>query len=484
MAASSPPATERLPPVTLRLPILLAAVVPACSPVGPDYEGAPDTPTGARFANADGSKNAPALDRWWTQLGDSRVNRLVEAALRNNLEVRIAQERWREARSLRKQAGATFLPQVSGDGGFTHFDLGRGDGGITGEIAQSGFLTDPQNYWSANADVSWELDLFGGRRREVEAATARAEAAREELHATRLAIVSETVDACQSLAGLQEQLRILANQVDGQASQLEDMEERLAVGAASELDVDRSKARLEDTRALLPPVQAGISSQQRRLMVLLGDAGSAIDSRILRIDALPRSLPMVRTGLPAELMLRRPDLRRAERELAAATADLGVATANFYPRFFLLGSPTASTRKLGDLFDAVSYDWQVGPAVRWSLFSGGQNRAVLEGADARHKQALLRYQDQVVKALQEVESELANLRSETQRLALVQRARTATARSVARVRDRYEAGAADHLDLLSEEERLREVEITEIRVKSQVALVWTRLHKALGGGWK
>ncbi|NIP93213.1 MAG: TolC family protein [Akkermansiaceae bacterium] len=193
---------------------------------------------------------------------------------------------------------------------------------------------------------------------------------------------------------------------------------------------------------------------------------------------------MVRTGLPAALVTRRPDLRQAERELAAATEDIGVATADLYPRFSLLGSPTASTRTFGDLFDAVNYDWQAGPGVRWSLFSGGRNRSVVEAANARQQQALSRYEKAVIVALNEVETELAALRNETERLTIVQRARRATAQSVKRVRESHRDGALDHLDVLIEEERLREAELGEIRVKSQLLVVWTRFHKALGGGWQ
>ena len=313
---------------------------------------------------------------------------------------------------------------------------------------------------------------------------ARSQAAQEALHATRLAIVSEAVETYHSLAGLHEQLAQVQTQVRGLESQLNDTREREAAGAASKLEVDRARARLETTRTLAPELQSDIDAQQRRLMVLLGSSRGRVDSRILQARRLPRKLPMIRAGLPADLIVRRPDIRQAERDLAAATAEIGVATANFYPRFSLLGSPSASTRSFGNLFDAVSYDWQLGPSVSWSLFSGGKNRALLEAANARQRQALYQYERSVVRALNEVESQLAVLRSETHRLAVVQRASEATRKSVARVRESRDLGAADPVEVLIEEERLREAEIAEVRVKSQLVLVWTRLHKTLGGGWK
>jgi outer membrane protein TolC len=182
--------------------------------------------------------------------------------------------------------------------------------------------------------------------------------------------------------------------------------------------------------------------------------------------------------------MRRPDLRQAERELAAATEDIGVALANFYPRFSLLGSPGATTSSVGDLFEPRRWDLELGPSVSWSAFSGGRNRAILDGADARQKQALYRYEKAVIGAIGEVESELAALRAEQRRLAIVQRAREATASAAKRVRETHEAGGADFVEVLIEEQRLRDAQLAEVRIKTQLILVWTRLHKALGGGWR
>jgi len=373
-----------------------------------------------RFLHATLSQSGPVLDRWWRRLRDSNLNRLVDSVLQGNLDLRIAQQRLREARALRQQAGAAFLPQATGKLSYTRIDFGDG-GGLTGGIVESDTLTSPLKFWSAGVDVSWEADVFGGRRREARAATARSQAAQEALHAARLAT----------------------------------------------------------TRARAPTLRAGIETQRRRVLVLRGTARSG---PVPSPGRLPRQLPMLRTGLPADLITRRPDIRRAERELAAATEDIGVATANFYPRFSLLGTPSA--RSLGDLFQAVNFDFQIGPSVSWSIFSSGRNHAILEAANARQRQAMAKYEKAVISALQEVERELATLRAETRHLALVQRARHATAQSVKRVRETRDAGALDPVDVLVEEERLRDAEIAEIRVKSQLILVWTRFHKALGGGWK
>lgn len=465
------------------LSIIAVLACVSCSPVGPDYKGAPGIGSGERFAGSSDSKESYVLDRWWRRLKSAQLNRLVDTALNNNYDLAIAQQRLQEARAMRTQTGAAFLPQGTGNLSLTRFDFGEGGGGLTGEIAKTGVIKDPLDYWSGGVDVSWEVDVFGGRRRAFTAAGARVDATREALHAVRLGIVSETVETFFSLAGLREQLRELNRQVESQEEQLRDMEEREAAGAASKLDLDRSRSRLEQTRAALPNLQAGVTKQLRRLALLMGASPSSLDNQRIAMRSLPRSLPMVRTGVPAELLMRRPDLRRAERELAAATADIGVATANFYPRFSLLGSPTAATSKVGDLFEPRSFDLQIGPQMSWSLFSGGRNRAILEAANTRQRAALYQYEKAVLAAVGEVETQLAALRAEQQRLAIVQRAREATSRAVTRVRDSRDAGAVDALDVLLEEQRLREVRILEIRIKSQMVLLWTGLHKALGGGW-
>lgn len=464
----------------------LALLLSACAPVGPDYAGAPEVGHSERFAGA-GGRGAPAeLDQWWRRLGSGELNRLVARALADNHDVAIARQRLREARAMRKQAGAAILPHAGASAAFTRINPGSIAGGTLGDGLGGNFsYDDPIEYWSSGIDISWELDVFGGRRREERGAEAREGAAQEALHGVRQALVAEVAETYYTIAGLREQLAAVENQVALQEKQTADTRARTEAGAASRLDLDRARARLETTRAQLPPLEAGVTAQRKRLALLLGARPDALDGKRVAARTLPRNLPMVRTGLPADLVMRRPDLRQSERELAAATADIGVATANFYPRFMIGGTgPAAFESDTSDLFDAGAYVWQFGPRVEWSIFKGGANQAALEKANARQSAALLKYEKEVLAAIGEVETELANLRTETQRLAIVQRARAATAAAVRRVRENHHAGAAPQVEVLIEEEALREVEISEIRVKAQMIQVWVRLHKALGGGWR
>ncbi len=460
----------------------------ACA-VGPDYDGLPKVAHSATFSGAGRQEAVPDLDRWWRALGSRELNGLVERSWANNLDVALAGQRLREARALRKQVAGAILPTASGNLSYSRLNPGTFTGG--GSLGDSAglpgdfSLTDPIKFWNSGIDVAWEVDVFGGLRRKVRGARAREEVVGESLLGARQALAAEVTETYCTIAGLREQVAAIEDQIELQASQTEDVRERVEVGATDRLELSRSIARLENTRAQAPGLRAGITGQVKRLALLLGERPDFLDDQRLAAGALPEKLPMARTGVPAQLVLRRPDLRGAERELAAATEDIGVAVADFYPKFTLGNSgPTSFGARPGDLFNAGGYIWQFGPRVEWALFKGGSNRAALEIANARQKIAFIEYEKAVLAAIGEVETELANLSAENQRLAIVQRARSATAESVRRVRENAKAGAISQYEVLAEEQALRDAEITEIRVKAQMLQVWVRLHKALGGGWQ
>jgi NodT family efflux transporter outer membrane factor (OMF) lipoprotein len=456
--------------------------------VGPDYAGRPEVDHAAAFAGAGRQAEAPDFDQWWRVLGSSELDGLVERALANNPDVAIARQRLRDARAMRKQVAGTILPEAGTNVSYSELNPGTlTGGGSLGDAAglPGGFaLSDSIKFWNSGIDIAWEADVFGGLRRKARGARAREQAVEEGLYGARQALVAEVTETYCTIAALREQLAAIEAQAALQASQTEDVRGRFAAGAVERLELARSTARLENTRAQAPSLQASITGQVKRLALLLGARPDLLDGQRVAADALPERLPMARTGFPAELVLRRPDLRGAERELAAATEDIGVAVADFYPKFTIgTSGPTSFGARPSDLFNAGGYIWQFGPRVDWALFKGGSNRMALERASARQKIALLEYEKAVLAAIGEVETELASLSAETERLALVQRARAATADAVRRVRENYEAGAIPQSELLVEELALRDAEITEIRVKGQMLQVWVRLHKALGGGW-
>lgn len=470
--------------ILLALPILVVG----CASVGPNYVGAPHVSHRDQFVGGerpDAPQQAAAeLSRWWTMLGDRQLNRYVETALSQNFDLRMAQERLLQSRAARRQVAAAFLPQVTAGGGYTRTGLSENTGDLDGQVAQAGAISSTIDQWDVGADVSWEVDVFGGGRRQTEAAQAEVGAAQEAMHAARMATIAEVVDAYFTITGFQEQIATVDENIRLQADTLALVDKRAGAGLSSQLDVQRARAQLESTRASKPTLEAGLTMQLRRLTLLLGQDPSALDGRRGQWASFPSKLPIIQTGLPGDLVMRRPDLRLAERQLAAATAEIGVATANFYPRFYLLGSPQMVSASTTNLFDATSFAGQFAPRVEWSVFSSGRNRALLDAANARQRETLLAFEKAVLGAIGEVESQLATLDAEHRRFAAFDQAVQASEEAVKLAQQLNAAGRTNLLDLLVEEQRLNV--LTTDRVRSQTALVlaWVRLHQALGGGWE
>lgn len=452
--------------------------------MGPDYQPPPSPALDAAFTGSGGGPaSEPALQAWWKRLRDPALNALVEEAVAQNHDHQIAIERVAEARALRRQTRAALFPSILGNAGYTNIGISETTDQYRVQ-APFGLAFDQTEQWNFGLDTSWEIDLFGGNRRNLEATTARLDAAGERANAARLALVSEVVDAYFSLAGARLQLdRVRAN-ITIQSETVEQVDARLKEGLGNELDLRRARAQLAATQAVAPPLQAVITGQLRRLSLLLGHKPSYLDQRASSFRGFPDSLPIVTTGLPAELLVRRPDLRLAERELAAATAGIGVATASFYPRFILFGAPELRSATSGDLFNVASLAWQAGPRVEWSLFSSGRNKAVLEAANARQRQSLLAYEQAVLRAAGEVETTLAQLRAESERLAALERSASENRVSTRLATQLYREGLEDFLSVLVEEERLIQAEIAEAQSRTALLSAWIALHRALGGGWQ
>ena len=334
------------------------------------------------------------------------------------------------------------------------------------------------------ADFRWEIDVFGGGRRRTESAQADVAATEERVHAVRLATAAEVVDAYYTIAGFREQIATIEENIRLQNETLSLVTQRADAGLSSRLDVQRTTAQLESTRAAKPTLEAGLTDQLRRLTLLLGEEPTALDGSVASWSGFPSALPIVLTGVPAELLSRRPDLREAERLLVARTADIGVAAANFYPRFYLLGQPETVSSNIANLFDASSFAWQFAPRVDWSVFSSGRNRALLESANSRHREAMLAYERAFLGAIGEVESSVAKLQAEQRRFASFAAAVTASRNAVRLAQQLNETGRTNLLDLLVEEQRLNVLTLDQVRSQTALTLAWVRLHQALGGGWQ
>jgi multidrug efflux system outer membrane protein len=464
--------------------LITTSLLTGCA-LGPDPKPPALPDLDARFAGASEGSAAPSSDSaWWQKLGDPVLDGIVKEALEKNYDLAIAVERIQEARALRREARASLFPALLGRADYTDVGISETQNAAVNPIAAfGGPVPNRAESWTTGFDASWEVDVFGGNRRRTQAARFREEATSERASGVRLSLVAEVVDTYYTLAGLRSQQGRLRENVARQRTTTEMVSRLQREGLRSELDLRRANAQLATTQAAEPTVGSSITVQLRRLSLLMGCKPGTVDELVPRLRGFPARLPVARAGLPADLVMRRPDLREAERNLGAATADIGVATAAFYPRFILLGSPQLTSGSSADLFNVNSLAWRAGPRIEWSLFNGGANQAALATAKSRERQALLNFEKLVISAVGEVESSLATLQAEARRLHFLQSAVRETQASVDLSAKLYGEGLEDLVSVLLEQERLIATQLDEVSSRTALVSAWVRLHKSLGGGW-
>lgn len=469
--------------------VLVLLSLAGCT-VGPDYvrpvittpqaftQASPAAPTVAPAP-------APAIDpAWWTVFEDPHLVRLVETAVEDNLDLALARTRVRQARALRRATASRGRPELGvGASGQVARLSENGAGGVA-ELAERGLLDVDQELYEAGFDAAWELDFFGKIRRAREGSSARLEAAVEGRRGVLLAVIAEVARTYVELRGGQRRLAVAEKNVGLQARTLELVEAKHRAGLVPGLDLERARAQLATTRAGVPPLRAAIRAAAFRLAVLTGRPPAALLGELLESAPLPARPELVPTGLPSELLRRRPDLRRAERQLHAATADVGVAVAELYPSFSLTGSAGVESVSFTDLFRSSSGVFAFGPRIRWPLFQGGRLRAAIDAAEAGRDGALLAYRQALLLALEDVEGALvAYAEAELARERLAE-AVQASERSVELSRVLYRKGLTDFLTVLDAERTLTDVEDRLIAGETEVVSRVVALYKALGGGWE
>jgi len=469
----------------LRDRILLVALLPVAGcMVGPDYHR-PDVPVPAAWgettaADATSGPASTTLSEWWVSLHDPLLDRLVARALEANLSVQEAEARVRAARSLRSVAAADLLPTVNTDGGYSRFRNsanapGAPGGSLNGHV---------ENLYQAGFDASWELDLFGGIRRSVEAADADVGASIEDLRDVLVSLLGEVANQYVTYRGAAEQREIAENNVATQQATLELTRRRLAAGLASELDVVRAEAQVSTTAAEIPTLETEESLAIHRLTVLLDAPLEELRTELAPTAPIPEADPAIQIGLPSELLRRRPDIRRAERQLAAATARIGVATADLYPRVTLLGVAGLESFRTSDFFDPASKFYSLGPALLWPVFDGGKIRAEIAVEDARAQELLAVYRLSILGAIAEVEDALVALDREKKRGDELAAAVRANQRAALLARQLYGEGLTDFLSVLDAERSLFESQDSFVASERTATLDLVALYKALGGGWE
>jgi NodT family efflux transporter outer membrane factor (OMF) lipoprotein len=471
----APPATHVLLLLAL-LPGLLGTLS-GCKAVGPDYrEPALHVPGG--FANQDqpGMSAAGVEIDWWRGFQDDRLNQLVDQALVQNHDLRIATARLREARALLGQTQLDRLPTVTAQGDYTRQRLSE-------DVAPAGSDRDRELY-NIGFDASWELDFFGRVRRSIEASTADVGAAEAVRRDVMVSLLAEMARNYFVLRGAQNQLAVARQNAENQRQTLDLTLALLNAGRGTELDVARAEAQLNSTLASIPPLETTTKQALHRLGMLIGQAPTALVEELSQPRPLPGLPALVAVGQPADLLRRRPDLRVVERNLAAATARVGVATADLFPRLALFGSVGLEASSFVGLWQGGSDTFAIGPSIFWAAFDLGRVRARIRAADARTEAALAQYEQRVLLALEETENSLVDFDRQQARRDLLRAAAQASEKAAALARLRYQAGVADFLTVLDAERTLLEAQDRLAESETRTATALIAVYKALGGGWE
>ncbi|HWM26873.1 MAG TPA: efflux transporter outer membrane subunit [Woeseiaceae bacterium] len=455
----------------------VAIVLSACA-VGPDYEQ-PDTAAPTEFARADSGlyTDAEMEADFWRQLDDPMLTALVDDALATNHDLRIALARYDQARALLRESGLDRFPTVTA--GATAADRRSSADQLPGATRDE---RDSESY-DAAISAAWELDFFGRVRRNVEANRAEAEASAADLAALQVSVVAELAQSYFQLRGLQQQLEVAQSNAANQRGSLELVQARLDAGSGTQLDVSQAESQLESTLALIPALESEIAVAAHRIAVLTGRQPAALIADLERPVPLPSLPAHVPTGTPGELLRRRPDVLAAERRLAGATARIGVATADLFPRFTLGGLIGTQAIDTDALFERDSETRAIALGVDWSFLDIGRVRARIAAADADAAGNLASYEQTVLLALEETENALvryARLQREREHL----EAAAAAGGDAARLaRLRFDGGIADFLQVLDAERSQLETEDRLVQSQTRSAVALVALYRSMAGGW-
>jgi NodT family efflux transporter outer membrane factor (OMF) lipoprotein len=413
---------------------------------------------------------------WWETLGDPALVDLLKRAETANLDLQVAVARIREARASYRIATGEWFPDVNAEGSATTQELSESSFGVLGG--------DRFESYTVGAGLTWEIDVFGRIRRSVESATASVEASVEDYRDVLVILLAEVGLNYVDAITLRARIDLAEENVQAQKESVQLTEDRFAAGLTSALDVAQAESNLANTEAGIPRLESQLNAALNRIAVLLGENPGSVHDELLRQTDLPRPPAEVVVGIPADVVRQRPDIRRAERDLAAQTARIGVATADLYPRFSITGFLGYDAGSTGDLVDGDSATWNVGLPFFSHLFDRGRTRGRIQIEEARTDQLLAAYKLTVLVALEEVEDALVFYAKEKVRRDRLARAVDATQRSVDLVRTQYKTGLTDFQNVLDSERSLTDQQDQLAESEGQVVNNLIALYRALGGGWR
>jgi NodT family efflux transporter outer membrane factor (OMF) lipoprotein len=418
-------------------------------------------------------REAQPVIEWWSTFNDPVLTSLVQRAIEANLDLKFATARLRQARAARRVVAAGFWPNVDVSGSYARSGSGN-------RSPTSG----SNDAYRAGLDATWEMDIFGGVRRGVEAAEADIQTAAEDRRGVLVSLAAEVALDYLDLRGFQRELRIANENLESQRYSAELTRKRQAAGYITLLDVANSDAQLASTQSQIPLLQQSSQQTIYALSLLLSREPGALVDELSPEGTLPTVPPVVPIGLPSDLLQRRPDIRAAEAALHAATARVGVATADLFPRFALNASVGLLGSKPASLFNWGNRFWSIGPAVSWPLFDAGRIRAQIEVQNAVQEQALIQYQQTVLTALNEVETALVAYAREQEHREALTRAVGANRKALELSTTLYREGKVGFLEVLTAQRSLYVSEDALVQSDRIVAQNLVALYKALGGGWE
>lgn len=474
-----------LPPVIQKsLAIIVIAGAGGCV-VGPNYHPAPaNAPAAWASPVSNGmTSNAPSPVSWWTSFNDVELDSLMQRAAQSNLDLRAAEARLRQARAVRAGSAADFWPAVTASGSAARAKQSENQPLI-------GALPLPPNFpfeysvYQAGFDASWELDVFGAEHRALEAATADWQGAIEARNDVMVSLLAEVARNYVELRGAQQRLEIARRDLKLQEEALELTRARRDGGVATDLDVTRTAALLADMQAAIPPLETDERAAMYGLAVLLGRQPGELVTELSPSGALPRPPPEVPIGLPSDLLRRRPDVRRAERQLAAETARVGVAESQWFPNVSLTGDAGLESVSVTKWFEPGSRFWSIGPSVQWNALDFGRVRAEVHAQTAVQEEALAAYQMAVLVSLQEAENAVVAYAHEQNRHRALSDTVNENQRSLELADSLFRNGRVNFLDVLDARRSLFQADDQLALSDETVALDLIALYKALGGGWE
>ena len=469
---------------TAVLLIVATAALGGCA-VGPDYHPpksrAPANWSEAQFRGI--TNSAVQIVEWWKTFNDPELNSLVERAVAANHDLRIAEGRLHEARALRSGAAWDLGPTINAGAGYTDARQAKNSLPFSGSATNFSYRFHTDLY-DAHFDASWEIDVFGGKRRALQEANALVASVEEDRHDILISVLAEVARNYVEVRNFQQRLAIANKNIAAQQDAVDIARARFHAGLASELDAREAEVLLATTQSQVPLFEESRTRAMHRLGVLIGQEPGALLNELGDTAPVPVPPPEVPVGLPSDLLRRRPDVRRAERQLAAATANIGVQTAELFPKFSLTGVGGFQSFSASDWFTGGSKYWSAGPSVMWRILDLGHVRSQIQMANTQAEQSLAMYDKTVLTSLEDVENALVAYSKEQVRRHSLQSAVDASRSAVEISNELYKNGLTSFLAVIDAERSLYQTEDELVQSQRTVTVNLVALYKALGGGWQ